>query len=120
MKKRNLSDEEMNAIREAIKGIVGNEDFDVEGQVFTGRPNNEMTSVEICAELDALADELEQIERKAEMLIEKALAMDLNSDGAARLFYALDFMVKMNADAQRALLQLAVDFIRKQSQGDAR
>lgn len=94
---------------EELKGILGNEDED-----------DEMTSEEICTELTALAAELEQIGNKAEALTEKALAIDLDTDGAARLFYAFAFMVKMNADAQRAQLQLAVDYIRKKNAEDAR
>ena len=82
--------------------------------------DDEMKHEKICTELDALADELEQVENKAMALTEKALVMNLDADGAARLFYAFAFMVKMNADAQRALLKLAVDFIRKQSQRDER
>ena len=94
---------------EERKGILGNEDED-----------DEMTSEEICTELTALAAELEQIGNKAEALTEKALAIDLDTDGAARLFYAFAFMVKMNADAQRAQLQLAVDYIRKKNAEDER
>ena len=94
---------------EELNGILGNEDED-----------DEMTSEEICTELTALAAELEQIGNKAEALTEKALAIDLDTDGAARLFYALAFMVKMNADAQRAQLQLAVDYIRKKNAEDER
>lgn len=94
---------------EELNGILGNEDED-----------DEMTSEEICTELTALAAELEQIGNKAEALTEKALAIDLDTDGAARLFYAFAFMVKMNADAQRAQLQLAVDYIRKKNAEDAR
>ena len=94
---------------EELNGILGNEDED-----------DEMTSEEICTELTALAAELEQIGNKAEALTEKALVIDLDTDGAARLFYAFAFMVKMNADAQRAQLQLAVDYIRKKNAEDER
>ena len=94
---------------EELNGILGNEDED-----------DKMTSEEICTELTALAAELEQIGNKAEALTEKALAIDLDTDGAARLFYAFAFMVKMNADAQRAQLQLAVDYIRKKNAEDER
>lgn len=94
---------------EELNGILGNEDED-----------DEMTSEEICTELTALAAEFEQIGNKAEALTEKALAIDLDTDGAARLFYAFAFMVKMNADAQRAQLQLAVDYIRKKNAEDER
>lgn len=94
---------------EELNGILGNED---EG--------DEMTSEKICTELTALAAELEQIEHKAEALTKKALAIDLDTDGAARLFYAFAFMVKMNTDAQRAQLLLAVEYIRKKNAEDER
>lgn len=82
--------------------------------------DDEMTSEEICTELTALATELEQIGNKAEALTEKALVIDLDTDGAARLFYAFAFMVKMNTDAQRAQLLLAVEYIRKKNAEDER
>ena len=91
-----------------------------DAQEIFGVEDDEMTSEEICTELTALAAELEQIGNKAEALTEKALAIDLDTDGAARLFYAFAFMVKMNADAQRAQLQLAVDYIRKKNAEDER
>ena len=94
---------------EELNGILGNEDED-----------DEMTSEEICTELDALADELEQIENKAEALTAKTLVMDLDTDGAARLGYALAFMIKMNASVQKDQLKFSADFIRKQSQRDER
>ena len=94
---------------EELNGILGNEDED-----------DEMTSEEICTELTALAAELEQIGNKAEALTEKALVIDLDTDGAARLFYAFAFMVKMNTDAQRAQLLLAVEYIRKKNAEDER
>lgn len=94
---------------EELNGILGNEDED-----------DEMTSEEICKELTALAAELEQIGNKAEALTEKALVIDLDTDGAARLFYAFAFMIKMNTDAQRAQLLLAVEYIRKKNAEDER
>ena len=112
MKKKNkITPDELDALHGALKELRATLGFD---------DDDEMTSEEICTELTALAAELEQIGNKAEALTEKALAMDLNSDGATRLFYAFAFMVKMNADAQRAQLQLAVDYIRKKNAEDER
>lgn len=112
MKKRNkITPDELDALHGALKELRATLGFD---------DDDEMTSEEICTELTALAAELEQIGNKAEALTEKALVMDLDADGAARLFYALAFMVKMNADAQRAQLQLAVDYIRKKNAEDER
>lgn len=85
-----------------LKGIFG----------FDEDKDDEMKHEEICTELDALADEFEQIERKAEMLMKKVLGMDLNSDGAARIIYGIVFMTKLNASAQVTHLRSSTDFIR--------
>lgn len=82
--------------------------------------DDEMTSEEICTELTALATELEQIEHKAHLLAMKTLVMDLDTDGAARLGYALAFMIKMNASVQKDQLKFSADFIRKQRPEDKR
>ena len=112
MKKKNkITPDELDALHGALKELRATLGFD---------EDDEMTSEEICTELTALAAELEQIGNKAEALTEKALAIDLDTDGVARLFYAFAFMVKMNADAQRAQLQLAVDYIRKKNAEDER
>ena len=112
MKKKNkITPDELDALHGALKELRATLGFD---------EDDEMTSEEICTELTALAAELEQIGNKAEALTEKALAIDLDTDGAARLFYAFAFMVKMNADAHRAQLQLAVDYIRKKNAEDER
>lgn len=117
MKKKNkITPDELDALHGALKELRATLGFDEDDET----EDDEMKHEKICTELDALADELEQIERKAEMLTEKALAMDLNSDGVAKLFYAFAFMVKMNADAQRAQLQLAIDYIRKKNAEDER
>ena len=114
MKKKNkITPDELDALHGALKELRATLGFDED-------EDDEMTSEEICTELTALAAELEQIGNKAEALTEKALVIDLDTDGAARLFYAFAFMVKMNADAQRAQLQLAVDYIRKKNTEDER
>lgn len=96
---------------EDAKEILGVEDVN---------EDDEMKHAKICTELDALADELEQIEHKAEMLVRKVLFNELDTDGAARICYASAFMTKMNASAQSSQLRFTADFIRKQSQRDER
>ena len=113
MKKKNkITPDEWDALHGALKELQATLGFDEDDET----EDDEMKHEEICKELTALADELDQVENKAMALTEKALVMNLDADGDARLFYAFAFMVKMNADAQRAQLKLAVDFIRKQSQ----
>jgi len=113
MKKRNLSDEEMNAIREAIKGIVGNEDFDVEGQVFTGRPNNEMKSKtrKVIREMEDIARDVGDLEDRAEKLVIDTLDESFRS-GSARILYGNAFTTKMNLSTIRQMLEHAAAFIR--------
>ena len=91
-----------------------------DAQEIFGVEDDEMTSEEICTELTALAAELEQIEYKAHLLTMKTLVMDLDTDGAARLGYALAFMIKMNASVQKDQLKFSADFIRKQRPEDKR
>jgi hypothetical protein len=96
---------------EDAKEILGVEDVN---------EDDEMKHAKICTELTALATELEQIEHKAHLLAMKTLVMDLDTDGAARLGYALAFMIKMNASVQKDQLKFSADFIRKQRPEDKR
>ena len=117
MKKKNkITPDELNALHGALKELRATLGFDEDDET----EDDEMKHEKICTELTALAAELEQIGNKAEALTEKALVIDLDTDGAARLFYAFAFMVKMNTDAQRAQLLLAVEYIRKKNAEDER
>lgn len=113
MKKRNLSDEEMKAIRDAIKGIVGNEDFNVEGQVITGRLNDKMKSRtrKIIREMEDIARDCGDLEDRAEKLVKDTLTESFDI-GSTQILYGNAFMTKMNLSAIRQTLELAAAYIR--------
>lgn len=115
MKKRNLSDEEMKAIRDAIKGIVGNEDLDVEGQVFTDRPTMQRKDNhrKIIREMEDIALAVRDLEDRAEKLVMDTLEGSFDC-GSNRILYGNAFFAKMNLYEIRRTLDLAVEFIRRE------
>lgn len=119
MKKRNLSDEEMKAIRDAIKGIVGNEDFDVEGQVITDRPNDATKSQtrKIIREMEDIARDLGDLDDRACKLVMDTLEVPFTR-GIARVLYGNAFMTKMNLSAIKQTLEQAAAFFREHEDDD--
>lgn len=117
MKKKNkITPDELDALHGALKELRATLGFDEDDETEDDWKDQLRDAVKSAKEL---ADDIEELEDRARMITLKMVESPLEN-GANCILYASAFSAFMTLSCVRAQLQNAVDFIKKQSQRDAR